>query len=127
MKTAAAVAVAADPSQRRAKIRYPLAMNMEYQFVGGGNARGGNGRSLNMSSCGVLFKTDVAVPAGVLIVLRIVWPATLNQDVELVLHISGRTVRSDGNLTAVVFGRHEFRTRAVSGTYTTAGAANPEI
>jgi hypothetical protein len=66
---------------------------------------------VNISSGGVLLETEAILPVGVAIAVQIAWPAKLDDEVALTLHIRGRTVRSDGNFTAVLIERYAFRTR----------------
>ena len=97
--------------QRRAARRYPVAADVAYQWVADGKIVSvGRGRSVNISSGGVLLELDDALPAGVSVALQIVWPVKLDSQVALALHVYGRTLRSDGRLTAVVITKHEFRT-----------------
>jgi len=71
----------------------------------------GVGRTVNISSGGVLVDTANSLPAGVEVELSIAWPAILNGVAALKLHVIGQTVRVQGNCTAVVIRRYEFRTR----------------
>ncbi len=110
--------------ERRSNRRYPIDLSMQYDMGrrdGQGLPRIGSGQVVNISSGGILISSDRAMPAGLRIRLRIEWPARLNDAVPLALHIEGRTVRSNGNLTAVRILRSEFRTRALSGALRDAG------
>jgi hypothetical protein len=103
--------------QRRAGVRFPIATDVAFQLIGRGSSHAtGNGRSVNISSSGILVATKAPLPADAPIILQIAWPAKLNNTLALSLHVRGRTVRSDGNFTAVAFARHEFRTRRKSVT-----------
>ncbi|HJT86784.1 MAG TPA: PilZ domain-containing protein, partial [Bryobacteraceae bacterium] len=94
--------------------RYDISVEVEYHGLHRGRAiHTGLGRTVNLSSSGVLFESDEALPSGITVHLWIRWPVRLNDAVLLNLFIVGRTVRSQGNHTAVRFVRHEFRTRPV--------------
>jgi hypothetical protein len=96
----------------RSDCRYPIAADVIYQLIGHGKiVSEGRGRTVNISKSGVLLETEDALPIGIRVALQIAWPAKLDLDVRLALHLQGRTLRSDGNYTAIVIARHEFRTR----------------
>ena len=101
---------------QRSNNRYPIAADVAYQLPAGRSGFGeeGTGLTVNISSSGILLKTETALPVGVPIALQIDWPAKLNREIALTLHVRGRTHRSDRNRTAVVIMRHEFRTRRLS-------------
>jgi c-di-GMP-binding flagellar brake protein YcgR len=112
MRSIAVSANARTEGQRRSTGRYPVAADVAYQLGTEARRLGeGCGRSVNISSSGILIATETGLPVGVAIALQIAWPAKLNQFVALNLHIEGRTVRSSGNHAAVVIIRYEFRTR----------------
>jgi hypothetical protein len=107
---------------RRSNDRYPIATDVIYHLVKGGEILlEGRGRSMNISSSGILLSTETALPAGVSIELQIAWPAKLDQHVALTLHIHGRTMRSEGKYTAVAISRYKFRTKRKA--LTAAGAS----
>jgi len=91
---------------------YPVTADVAYKLVGmGGILIEGRGRSVNMSSSGILIATEAALPLGALIEIVIAWPAKLDDGACLNLHVRGRTLRSYGNHTAVAIIGYEFRTR----------------
>jgi hypothetical protein len=103
---------------------YPIAADVAYKSVGmGGILIEGRGRSVKISSSGILIATEAALPLGTLIEIVIAWPAKLDDGACLNLHVRGRTLRSYGNHTAVAIIRYEFRTRAsaVNGVQKTDG------
>jgi hypothetical protein len=100
---------------RRSWPRYPVEAALEYRVIHGRSTATGQGKTINLSSGGVLFQSDQDVAKGVQIELAIVWPARLNDVAGLTLHVTGRTVRSQGKCAAVKILRHEFRTRPVAG------------
>jgi hypothetical protein len=91
---------------------YPVAADVAYKLVGmGGILIEGRGRSVKISSSGILIATEAALPLCTLIEIVIAWPAKLDDDACLNLHVRGRTLRSYGNHTAVAIAGYEFRTR----------------
>ena len=69
------------------------------------------GKTLNMSSSGVLFTTDQILLPGRRVELSINWPAQLDNKCALKLVARGRVVRFDKGTAAIEILQHEFRTR----------------
>lgn len=89
-------------------------VELEYKLLDGKKVlKTGSGRTLNLSSTGVLFECQETLPVGTQIRLSLAWPARLNDTVGLTLCVNGRTVRSSGNCVAIEIVSHEFRTRAL--------------
>ena len=93
--------------------RYGISVELEFHLVRRGKVvQTGIGRTMNLSSSGVLFESDTGLPPGMPVQLWIRWPVRLDNEVSLNLFVIGRTIRTEGNCTAVRFQRHEFRIRA---------------
>jgi hypothetical protein len=73
----------------------------------------GFGKTLNVSSGGVLFEAKGALPADSPIEILMNWPFLLDGVCSLKLVIRGSVVRSDSQLVAVRTRLHEFRTAGV--------------
>jgi hypothetical protein len=98
---------------QRSKGRYPIALELQYKLLRGSRVeRVGTGRTLNISSGGVLFETDDPLPARGSVELAVKWPFLLEGSCGLKLVMRGRIVRRDANAkaTAVRAEFHEFRT-----------------
>ena len=109
--SAEVLAPAAD--DRRSHSRFPLHLPLQYWFAEGRTVVPGHGRTVNISSSGILFRSDAGLAAGREIEISIEWPAPLDDAVGLRLRITGRTVRRQDDCTAVILGRYEFRTRRI--------------
>jgi hypothetical protein len=97
---------------RRDDRRYPIELDLRYKVVARSRAPlHGTGRTMNMSSGGVLFDGDQSLPAGAFVELSIKWPVLLHDKCPLTLLIVGRVVRSEGDRVAVKTNRYEFHTR----------------
>src|ERR1017187_7461141 len=81
------------PLERRSKIRYPVSLKVKYRTVGRSNRISGVGRTLNMSSGGLLIAADQRPELGAKIELNIEWPSLLNGMVPLQLVAIGKVVR----------------------------------
>jgi hypothetical protein len=96
---------------QRLSRRYPITLEIEYKLVRKGKVeRSGLGRTLNVSSSGVLFEAHESVSAGSSIEIFMQWPFLLEGVCPLKLVIQGSVVRSDGKGIAVRIKHHEFRT-----------------
>lgn len=95
-------------SERRQSRRYPIAVRSEY-LVGKQREQA---TSANISSAGILLKTDKLIPVGQAIEVLIDWPVLLDGRSPLRFVVSGIVLRSDGMGTAVGIKRYEFRMRA---------------
>lgn len=100
--------------ERRSSHRYPIRIAVSYKLRHSGRViRIGAGRTIDLSSRGVLFDADGSLPAGAKIELCIAWPALLHNDVALNLFVTGQVVRTQETLTAVAFNRYLFRVRSM--------------
>ena len=100
--------------ERRIKRRFDVNASVTYrvQLTGTRCPRAGKGRTVNLSSEGVLFQAeDLSLPAGTLLEVSIVWPVNLDERVGLTLFVTGSVVRQRGDYVAVKIQRAEFRTR----------------
>ena len=96
---------------QRLNRRYPISLEIEYKVLRKGRVeRLGLGRTLNVSSGGVLFEAADDLPAGSSIELLMKWPFLLEGVCPLKLVIHGSVVRSDSKGVAVRTKHHEFRT-----------------
>ncbi len=97
--------------ERRSHNRYPISLEVEYALLNRGHIeRLGYGRTVNVSSSGILFEADDALPAGRSIKLAMKWPFLLDGECALRLHVRGIVIRSDTKYAAVQMAHHEFRT-----------------
>ena len=105
--------------ERREDRRYPVTIPLEYRVYGvaenGTNEvrQTGSGRTLNMSSGGVVFEADRPLREGLDADLSIAWPASLSKSVGLTLRVRGRIVRAEQNRIALTMTHYEFRTRSL--------------
>ncbi len=106
-------------SDRRTKRRYPIHLDVQYKLLKHRRVEHlGSGRTLNISSGGVLFEADGLMPASGPIELALNWPFLLHGSCNLKLVIRGRIVRTNNKAIAIKAEFHEFRTT---------GARSPEV
>jgi hypothetical protein len=98
------------PLERRSKIRYPVSLNVKYRTVGRSNRISGVGRTLNMSSGGLLIAADQRTQVGAKIELNVEWPSLLDGTIPLQLVAVGRVVRCLESGFALSFTQYQFRT-----------------
>jgi hypothetical protein len=77
-----------------------------------GGDEAGDGRTVNISSSGVLFTSERILLPGRRLELSISWPAQLNNQVALKLVARGRVVRFEQGRAAIEIQQYEFRTLA---------------
>jgi len=98
--------------ERRSKRRFRIERDARYKLLYGQHiAETGMAKTLNISSNGVWFTADTALPMGVPIELTISWPALLNDYCPMKLMIFGCVVRSTDIGAAINIERYEFRTQ----------------
>src|SRR5947209_7153473 len=73
----------------------------------------GTGKTIDMSSGGVLFTTTADLSEGDRVELAIDWPAKLHGELRLKLVVLGRVVRAEDKKAAMTISRYTFKTRAV--------------
>ena len=88
---------------RRTSNRLPIEREVRYKVLGGRKTikQTGMGKTVNMSSGGVLFTTETALPEGERVELAVSWPAQLNDTLPLKLVAMGRLVRADETQAAI--------------------------
>lgn len=105
------------PSDRRTKRRYPINLEVHYKLLKHRRVeRLGAGRTLNISSGGVLFEADGLLPGSGPIELALNWPFLLHGSCNLKLVMRGRIVRTNERAIAIRAEFHEFRTAGVRGS-----------
>ena len=96
---------------RRGERRYELDLEIQWKLLHRRRTLdSGTGRTLDLSSHGVLFETGRALPRGAHIEASVCWPARLHGLANLKLLAAGRVVRSEAGVTAIRMVQHEFRT-----------------
>ena len=87
---------------QRSHRRCAITLNVEYKLLNKGRAeRLGSGRTLDISTGGVLFKSNDASPRVGRIELMMTWPFSLEGVCPLKLAIHGWVVRNDGYRVAI--------------------------
>jgi PAS domain S-box-containing protein len=115
---------------QRVNGRYPITLELQYKLLNKDRVeRLGIGRTLNISSGGVLFEAETPLRATGPIELAMNWPILLAGICNLKLVMRGQIVRSDtnGKVIAVKAKYHEFHTagvRSPKGRTMTAGAVS---
>jgi c-di-GMP-binding flagellar brake protein YcgR len=111
-------------SDRRRSDRFSIEREIRYRALNKrGGEEAGEGKTVNMSSSGVLFTSPQILRPGRRIELAISWPAQLNNKCALKLVARGRIVRFDNGLAAMEIQQYEFRTQSAPGVNTAVGLA----
>jgi len=102
-----------DSNDRRGADRFPIERDVKYRVLTRKSGEeAGSGKTVNMSSNGVLFTTDHVLLPGRRVEVAISWPAQLNAKVALKLVARGRVVRYEPGMAAIEIQQYEFRTQA---------------
>ncbi len=100
-------------NERRRSSRFPIEREVRYKTL---NQRteilSGSGKTLNISSSGVLFTSDHDLPVGTRLEVSISWPAQLNEKCLLNLVARGRITRHNQGQLALQIQQYEFRTQS---------------
>jgi hypothetical protein len=100
------------PADRRHSDRFPVEREVRYRVL---NKRSGEemgeGKTINISSSGVLFTSEHVLLPGRRLELSISWPAQLDNKCALKLVARGRVVRFAAGRAAIEIQQYEFRTQ----------------
>ena len=101
------------PADRRHSDRFPIERDVRYRVMNKrGGEEAGEGKTLNISSSGVLFTAGQMLLPGRRLELSISWPAQVNDKCGLKLVARGRIVRFEQGRIALEIQQYEFRTSA---------------
>jgi len=97
---------------RRSNARYPVELNVRYRILTNGPALVGVGRTLNVSSRGLLIASEQRIVRdGSRLRVSVEWPSLLNGKTPLQLIAVCRVIRCLPMAFAVKMERYQFRTR----------------
>ncbi len=97
--------------ERREDRRYSLLLDLRWKLIRRRKVLdAGTGRTMDLSSGGILFDAGRHLPPGMNVELSIAWPALLHNVAPMQLTVSGKIVRTNGTLIGVRIAQHEFRT-----------------
>lgn len=102
-------------SERRNPGRFPIEREMRFRITNKKYEMVGSGQTINMSSKGLLFRTEQRLLAGKRLEMAISWPAQLDHKCALKLIARGKVVRAEAGFAAVSIEQYEFRTLGKSG------------
>lgn len=101
-------------SERRTSDRFPIERDVKYRVLSRRHAdQGGCGKTLNISSSGILFSTEQDLSPGRQIEISVAWPAQLNNQTPLKLVARGRVVRVEDRRAALEIQHYEFKTQGL--------------
>ena len=89
---------------------YPIEVNVDYHVIDAPEPWGsGRGKTVNISGKRITFTPEYPIPSGRCIKLSLDWPARLDQQIALKLHVTGITAPHDTGAAVVNISRHEFK------------------
>jgi PilZ domain len=96
--------------ERRGAGRYSIECDMKWKWHGKRTREAPeHGRTVNMSSAGVLFTSSFCLPLGKVVQMGINWPGAVESQDGLQLIAKGQVVRSEAGCTAVEFQQRVFQ------------------
>lgn len=102
--------------ERRKADRFPIEREIRYRVLNKKyNTESGIGKTINISSNGILFATDQLLLPGRKLEISVSWPAQLDNKCALKLVARGRIVRCEQGLAALEIQQYEFRTQGSQG------------
>lgn len=104
-----------DNTDRRSAVRFPIEQDVRYKVFNRNTIEVGSGKTINMSSNGVLFTTERTLAPGERLEVAVNWPAHLDNKCPLKLVTTGRVIRSEDGRAAIAIERYEFRTQGIHG------------
>ncbi len=111
-------------ADRRHSDRFPIEREVRYRVLSKRSGEEtGDGRTVNISSSGILFTSQHMLLPGRRMEVAINWPAQLNNACALKLVARGRIVRFEDGRAAMEIQQYEFRTQSSQG----AGLAIPRL
>ena len=100
--------------ERRSSDRFPIEREVRYKILSKRTTmEEGTGKTINISSNGVLFTTDQILLPGKRLELSISWPAQLDNKCQLKLVAQGRVARLEQGRAAIEIQKYEFRTQGM--------------
>ena len=113
--------------ERRSSGRFPIQQEVVYTVLDGKNrAEGGAGRTVDMSSGGILFTTSESLNPGRRLEIAVNWPARLDGTCRLKLVAMGRVVRTEFDRAAIAIDHYEFKTQGAK-AFQAAGSAGESM
>ena len=89
-------------AERRAAPRFSIEFKVRYKVLGrGGAGKMGQGKTVNISSRGILITTDHTLTPGKRVEVEVEWPVKRNARIPLTLLVQGRIVRSEKGQVAL--------------------------
>ena len=103
------------PRDHRAPNNYPIERDLRFRLAGKRDEVVGSGKTIDIGSKHIVFRTDQLLQSGRKIEMAISWPVPLNQTCALKLIASGKIMRVEYGVVAISVERYEFRTAGING------------
>ena len=97
-------------ADRRSRTRYPIELEVRFFLTRQKSRQYSVGRTVNISSSGLLISSPCLIGVAAQVQLMIDWPSLLDGRIPLQLVATGTVVRSGGWSFAVAVRSHQFRT-----------------
>jgi len=108
--------------ERRGATRFPFEQEVRFKLFHRNGVQIGLGRTVNISSRGILIQTDLELAPGDRLEISVNWPVRLDNHCPLKLVATGRVIRAQPGKAAISIERYEFRTQGSQRSAAVAGA-----
>jgi len=99
-------------NERRRRQRFPIECEIRFRLLDSRKHLPQQaGKTLNISSKGILFESPCELPIGKRVEISIAWPAALSHRCRLKMVTIGKLVRFENGRAAALIQKHEFRTQ----------------
>jgi hypothetical protein len=109
------VRIAPSPRDQRAPAYFPIERELRFRITNKRDEMVGSGKTIDIGSKRVVFRTNQTLQTGKRIDMAISWPVQLDQKCALKLIASGKIVRADSGVVAISIEHYEFRTLGFNG------------
>lgn len=100
--------------ERRSRVRFPLQLDMYYRPAEREQNLAIEGKTINLSSAGLLFHSSALPGLGDKVEITVDWPLNLNAVCKIKLVVRGQVMRVTENSAAIKVVTYEFRTKRLT-------------
>src|ERR1035441_7462245 len=112
---------------RRRDRRYQLQLELKWKLIRRRRVLDrGTGKTVDVSSGGIIFDAGGHMPEGLNVELSIAWPVLLHNVASMQLVATGKIVRVNGHQLAIQTTQHEFRTSGIPSERRNVQAVGPQ-
>ena|ERR1035437_1845228 len=101
--------------EQKSPAHFPIERELRFRLAGKRDEMAGSGKTIDIGSKRILFRTEKTPVSGKRVEIAISWPAQLDQKCALKLVAQGRIEHAESGVVAVSIEHYEFRTVGMNG------------